>query len=609
MLMIQAVLSCYVRDPDGFDEDLRSVGADMVLLSHCEFFEEGEKRKKTFEDLSFALKRLRSQGYKVAVWTNSLGWGDPRSREFYERFASACRLTDVEGRTGTAVCTLDEDFRAYMERNLRDIINAGADTVLWDDDLVQSVRPGFLCTCEKHLARFAEKTGRFRTREEIRGLFTGAPTPERAAYVDLMGETMTEFCEALRHCADEIDPTVRMGLCLSFTHYDIEGVEIDKLLELLAGKGNRPFVRLSGAAYWPVLSKKFRSYSLGDVMDFLRMQIGWFRDKDWLICDENDPYPRDRSVVPASFVELYDKVMIANGGTNRNKYIARFSPDGDRTYMEAHIRNMERDERLGELFAGLSPVGFYVHTRMRSLRETTLPDEFPGGGEIMSLFSMPLGAMFLSRFSLPVQFETKGPGVLVGSLAETVPKEDLRSGVLLDSDAAKLLLARGIDPCAELTADGGIAPGPGAEILCGEGGEPLLWTGYGADGSRFAVFGRSVSEIKTRDLPWPDHRKLQNGLAYAFEFLSGRPLPALLKNCPGAYALASSDETGSRLSVLVCNIWPDPIEDPVIELGRRMIPVGSIGTEAIPERDAVRLSRIESFGYAAVSLESVDTDN
>ena len=46
MLMVQVEMNCYIKDPDGFDKDLREIGADWVLLSHCEFFESGEKRKK-----------------------------------------------------------------------------------------------------------------------------------------------------------------------------------------------------------------------------------------------------------------------------------------------------------------------------------------------------------------------------------------------------------------------------------------------------------------------------------------------------------------------------------------------------------------------------------
>ena len=602
MLMLQVVLRNYIEEPQRFDDDLRSAGADWVLLSLCEFFESGDERKKILSDLSFALGRLRGQGYRVALWTNSLGWGTDRSKAFYDRFRGCTTLTELGGRTGTAVCTLDPAFTEYMVKNTQDFIRAGADMILWDDDLVQSVRPGFLCACERHLARFAEITGRVYARDDVKRLFTGAPSPERTAYLDLMGDSMTDFCKALRRGADEIDPSVRMGLCCSYTHYDIEGVELEALLRLLAGEGNRPFVRLSGAAYWPVLSKKFPSYSLNDVADFVRMQISWLREKDWDVLDENDPFPHDHYTVPASYVELYDKIMIANGGAHRNKYILCFPKGGDRSYLNAHIRDLPKDVPLQSMFAGLSPVGFYVHTKMHALRQTTLPDEYMGNGPVLHLFSQPLAALFMNQFSLPVQFETNGPGVLTGHLAETVPAEELQNGVLLDAEAAKLLLRRGISVCAALTADGELVPGEGAEILLEENGTPLLWTGADAKGRRFAVFGKSVAALKLHDLPWPDKRTLQTKLAQACEYLSGRMLPVLLKDCPGAYVLAAQDASGNRMSVLICNVWPDAIEAPVLATDGCWELAGTLGVNAHADRDRIRLTRIESYGYAAVSL-------
>lgn len=62
MLMIQVVLNSYIKDPDGFDGDLREVGADWVLLSHCEFFESGEKRKKTLTINTTQAPRFQRQG-------------------------------------------------------------------------------------------------------------------------------------------------------------------------------------------------------------------------------------------------------------------------------------------------------------------------------------------------------------------------------------------------------------------------------------------------------------------------------------------------------------------------------------------------------------------
>ena len=149
---------------------------------------------------------------------------------------------------------------------------------------------------------------------------------------------------------------------------------------------------------------------------------------------------------------------------------------------------------------------------------------------LAAAITLPLGAMFLNQFSLPAQFEKNGPGVLTGHPAETIPLDELRGGVLLDEEAAILLIGRGVDPCAKLTPDHTLVPAEGAKLLYSENGQPILWTGINPEGCRFAVFARNVSEIKVKNRPWPDRRMLQPKLAQAYAFLSGRPLPVL--PCP-----------------------------------------------------------------------------
>lgn len=57
------------------------------------------------------------------------------------------------------------------------------------------------------------------------------------------------------------------------------------------------------------------------------------------------------------------------------------------------------------------------------------------------------------------------------------------------------------------------------------------------------------------------------------------------------------------MAVLICNIWPDPIEAPVLETDGNWTPVETVNAESAADGNLVRLSRIESFGYAAVLLQ------
>ena len=105
-----------------------------------------------------------------------------------------------------------------------------------------------------------------------------------------------------------------------------QGVDMEELSRILAGPGHQPFLRLSGATYWPAVAPRFPGQTLGDVLDFVRMQAGWYRGRDIVLFDENDPYPRKSDIVPAAWCELYDKVMMAEGGVHRHKYMCCYQP-------------------------------------------------------------------------------------------------------------------------------------------------------------------------------------------------------------------------------------------------------------------------------------------
>lgn len=606
MLYTQIDLRTYHLYRESYEADLKAMGNDVVLLSLCEFFEQGEERAEVLKHLSEALVRLKSLGYTVAVWTNSLGWGSPRSAQFHEQFGGCVRLTAFDGSTSTAVCTLDERFLEQNTQNTKDFIRAGADLILWDDDLVQSVRPGFMCTCPLHLSRFSRHASRTLTRDDVRSLFTGAPSQLRSDYLDLMGDSMLEYCRALRQAADEVDPSVRMGLCASFTHYDIEGTEIEKIVKVLAGRGNRPFFRISGATYWPFLSAKYWKYTLNDVMDFVRMQIGWLRSKDWEVFDENDSYPRSSWVVPASYIELYDKIVIANGGAGRHKYILCFGGEGpekgDRRYLEAHLKNMEADKVLARMFEHTHPVGMYVHSMEHSLRMTTLPDSYRSNGYMFSRISLPIGAKYLNLCTIPAQFDRPGPGILTGHLGELVDERELTRGVLLDSESATHLAKRGFDVGATLGTDGSLIPAESAEILMRSDAVPRLWTYTSGSGHRFAVLNMRYEDMTDSTAAAAECPNLARALAKACRFIAGKPLPVMMDGAPGAYIVAAEDDEGERLSILICNIWYDAIERPKLTLDGLWTVEEELRTGATVNGSELTLSRIGPYEFAAVWL-------
>ena len=569
---------------------LKKCGLDILLISCCEFFCEGEERAEILTRMRRAIKYYEEKGLQVIVWTSSLGYGGKRGEDFHSLFPTFTGLTDFMGRSVDAVCTLDKNYVSYMKRNVRDFIKAGAKTILWDDDLVQSVRPGLVCCCEKHLKAFEERTGKKLTPKECEALFTGEPSPERTAYLDLMGDSLNSFCREMREAADELNPNVNMGLCASFTHFDIDGVHMGDTVRLLAGKDCKPLLRLSGAPYWASFAPRYKGNSLAGVMEFVKMQYGWYEGSSITLMDENDCYPHDDRIVPAAFSELYDKVMLTLPELIRHKYILCFSPDsGCRRYMEAHISDMDDDEKISTLISGLSPAGLRIYQYEHLLRGAKLPPEYPGNGKMFERFTQPFAGIFAALNSFPTKYTGGGAGMVFGENARYLNDEELSAGLILDMKAALILRERGVDvgfenavtlknnPTAESfgaseehfeEADGvfySVTLKENARVLStfktNEQNIPACWTYTDALGRSFAVYafdGETLTYGVTGGAPGAVFSaSRQRQLNEIYEFLSGKSLPFLIIGQPGLYMQYLCDANGSEAAFVFCNISPD----------------------------------------------------
>lgn len=601
IFMLAVQISIYNLNENNFEYwncALRSIGADILLISICEFFDEGEKRTETLERLKTSIAFFEEKGFTVAAWTSSLGYGGERAPSFYEKCTDRHLLTDFSGHTCGSVCTLDEKFTEYMCRNVRDFIRAGAKMILWDDDLVQSVRPGLVCACDEHLKLLSERTGKSFTRKTARELFTGEPLEERTAYIDLMGETLNDFCRKVRKAADELDPKVNMGLCASFTHFDIDGVYLEETLNILAGEGQKPFLRLSGAPYWSCFAPRYPGQNLNAVSEFLKMQYGWYENKGITILDENDCYPHDERLVPVSYVEMYDKISLTLPKLVRHKYILCFDPEtSSRSYMKAHIRNMPDDEKIIGMARDMHPAGLRVYQSEHLIRSAELPADYPGDGRMMALFSQPYAGIFAANNSVCTTYSGGGTGIVFGESAKYLTEKELNAGLILDMKAALILEKSGVDtgllkaekissPNAEIFGDvkeyfsepdGEFCEAylkDGAEILSfyESGGKkiPACWKYENKSCQRFAVYAFSGESLRggiTGGEPiaaFSPSRQTQ--LYEIYKFLSGKPLPAFAKGYYGLniQCLVSSDQ--SEMTLVMCNMSRDGYYSPEIML-------------------------------------------
>ena len=254
------------------------------------------------------------------------------------------------------------------------------------------------------------------TCEEVKAAFTGGPNAVRTAYLDVGGEVAMGLARELRRAADKVNPAVGMGLCASYTHWDVEGCDLFELVAAFAGSG-RKVLRISGAPYWP--NAKLPDTGLADVIEFVRMQSAWTRGKNMTVFDENDPYPRKVAQVPPWRCELYDKAIIADGHFARHKYMLCYGPDrAEPGYLNAHLEDMPDDVVLRRIFAGTEPYGVKVECPQHRLRTATLPTLFAGEAKIAAIYSQPTAAFDLRRKGIPTRFD--GPLASDEPLAVTV---------------------------------------------------------------------------------------------------------------------------------------------------------------------------------------------
>ena len=442
------------RGCEALAAEARRAGADAVQIERCDFYLDGDARKRALETLAREIRFFEDEGFHVALWITSLGYGRMEDPDFLRRFPDFRPLRAFDGSTA-AVCSTYAPWRDAVAENVRDFIRAGAKTILFDDDLVQACRPGVCCVCDEHLRRFAAHLGVASvTPEQVRDAYAGAPNPLRTACLDVMGESLMDFCRAMRAAADEVDPSVMLATCCSVSQFDLDGVDVPEMVRLLAGEGRgRPFVRLSGAPYWVCDKGNGRNWGqgLGGVIEFLRWQAALLRAEGIVPLDENDPYPRDSRIVPPALCEAYDRAILAEGGIIRNKYVIRHNAktgEGiDPAYLAAHLAGREEAERIAARFDGAEPVGFEIFAPPHIVRDAVLPIPCADRRELLRLCSQPLAGILLAANGAPTRYDrdSGAPLAAFGPAVATLPLEWLSRGVVLDRDGAEILRGRGMD--------------------------------------------------------------------------------------------------------------------------------------------------------------------
>lgn len=647
--MLSSTMPFYGFTPDSVDtviERAVKTGLDRLYVGAADQIWESDDIEAKLQWFSTVISRIREAGIEPAIWCGGLGYGPPRSERFLKMFPDFLNIEGFNGNKNYAVCVLDKKFREAYCSWVAAYAKSGAALLMIDDDFVLSARNVLGCACREHLKLLSERAGYEVTHEDLRKAFSGKPNKLRSLFLEVQGKTVMDFCREIRAAADSVSPDFRIGFCASYTHFDIEGVDIKEMLSVLAGR-SRPLLRLSGATYWYVRASRLYpgKQTIGAIMETVRSQRAYFDGFDVELLDENDPCPREHRVVPASLVQLYDRISIADGIETRFKYMFQYSYCSSLTssgdfYQRAHLRDMAFDSDLAEMFRGGDAVGWRVKQEQQVMRNAVLPEEYAGDGELMSWGTQSRAGAFLTGNTQSTTYTgTGGPVAAFWENARYLTADDLNCGVLIDITAAQILIEKGVDVglrkaepadsiSGEVFHDCGmsfrnlweergkffkVTLDPRAEVLSsfrsGDDEFPACYFYTNAAGQRFAVYtfdSNSLHYTPTHLLGAIHSPRRRQQLDLLYQRLCGNHAPVTACNdiSHEFYMLAKRNAKGN-LAILFCNIYADTADLLDFKLAVPGEIIKTLHGEANITGDMLHVADIPPYGWCAVEIRDI----
>ena len=604
---------------------LRRMNADGVILAMSRDSRYRFSAPDDLDRLETLIPYYERNGLEVGVWVGETighNWG--RSLPEYQKMVS-----DAGTVFEASYCPLDEHFANDICAWVAEIARRGAKLLLIDDDfrLQRGSSTETLCFCPLHLAAYERRIGERLTPAEIREkVYCGAPNRYRKAWRGLMADTLEDFAKKIRKAVDGVDKSIRVGLCACHSTWDYDGTDAVKLAEIFAGD-TKPFLRLIGAPYWVKNSSSTKK--LQDVIDFERMQAHYTQKAGMDVIAEGDTYPRPRFATPASHLECFDIALRAAGSTGGIlKYALDYiSPTYEQGYVNAAERDLPLYPQIDAIFDGKKTVGVYAPAVMHTIDDAVFPARFSNPA-----YCENDGVCFITSSSLPLTFDKEGVCVLFGEEARHIDLSLLKSGAILNIKAAGILAARGADVGIEAVGDvfparceyfaaydervrlnGGVCrrvkPKAGAAVLSeweDENGDrsPAAFSYTNAKGERFLVYAFDVPRVGSRIFPSPiglyQSYCRQKQLVEWIRAADPRALPAVCTGYPNLYMIEK--EGDGALAVGLWNLFEDTAYSPRLGLNFTPKSVRGVNCTAAIDGDAVTLSDIPPFSFAAVEI-------
>ena len=599
----------------------KKMGVKRVLLAVGTYETDKEKRENMLSELKDNVSYLKQEGFEVGAWLWTF-WVNNHPAYEYMKFTSG----DV---SKSFVCPSCDEFRKFAGDYIKSLAECGVDLILYDDDyryghMVKGQGAG--CVCENHI-RYAEEILGEKFPEDVveKYLLSGKKNKYRSAWIKANGHFLLKFAEDMRNAVDEVNPSVRVGVCACMSVWDFDGASPAEIARTLAGS-TKPYLRLIGAPYWA--NKKSWGNRLQDVIELERMERSWCGD-GMEIVSEGDVYPRPRYSTPASFMEGFDTALRADGtldGIQKYAFDYTGTPDYELGYIENHIENLELYKKIDDLFGDKTAKGVRVYEVMQKFEDMDIP-KAGEGEQVVNMFFSPAARM-LAGLSVPTIYEGEGvSGVAFGENAKYLPDSSLDGGMILDIRGAQILSEKGIDVGIEKFGEdiSSVLSKSVSEEYFPEYNEyvpaaftsgvydctlsenvtvqsyfkndeteiPASYIYENKNGQRFFVFlfeGYFAHERLFRQYT------RQKQLAENIEWLSGKKLPAVIGGHPDLYVMCK--EKDGVLSVGLWNFFADKINKPVIKLDKKYTGIRFANCEGDLSDDTVTLSKLGAYEYA-----------
>ena len=387
---------------------------------------------------------FRSEGFEVGVWINTLGHGEVLSHvvsnDILPEFS---QIVNIQGeQLQHANCPLDSKFCKFISKYIADLAKTGTNIVMLDDDFRMSFRGAEIaCACPMHLIRIGEILGEDITLEQLRPyVLSGKANKYRDAWLKVQEEGLLTLAEEIRAEVDKESPHVNICVCSSVTGWNVDNMDFNKLIHILAGK-NKPIFRLTGAPYWASLKGRF---SLISTIETSRTIASFCKDTDIELMAEGDVYPRPRYTSPASHLELFDGVMLGDKSADGIlKYMFDYvaGPKFETGYLKLHNDNKDFRKNISEWFKDGANAGVKIITHPHTMKNADLDLS------TLAIWSpVPYDGTMISSCGIPTVYRTDGIcNSVFGENARSYDLSELKKGTILDAVSAVILSERGVD--------------------------------------------------------------------------------------------------------------------------------------------------------------------